>query len=357
MTSSITAGHENPYLIAPHLLWVMLDKVAAVAAIVLLSASMLSSPVTGDTGEGSAGNTDAPSAMTSWFNANETVASGYVGAPYYYRSDLHLKRPDGTDMTLKQMGWDGDAFYFPIDGGARVIRWIGSVGMMVDFMHNKAISRLGKGAHGRNIENGVIEDVETAGTLKGRPAPSPLRLTDLLERLEFTHGHNVLLLSGLVRLSPLTPKIRPYLGIGFGVAVPHVETWFVGEPPQKRTNEYQYAGPAFQILAGLELRVGRGSYYVEYKFIWSAIEAALTGGKSWSLKDLKSDWLPRWFIEPFSGLTEMPGDLWRQFTRWRTGAAPAEGTLETTLTSHQIVIGGGYVWPGPAPAVAGPARP
>jgi hypothetical protein len=351
MTSLFAAKNENAYLVTPRLLWAVLDKVAGCAAMVLLSAAVLSSSVTGDPEEVSVGNINLPPAAASQFEANETVVSGYVSAPYYHRSDLQLKRPDGTDLTLKKMAWDGDEFYFPIDGGARVIRWTGSTGVMIDFVHNKAISRLGKGAHGRKIKNGIVEDVETTGTLKGQPAPSPLHMTDLFRRLEFTHGNNALLLSGLVRLSPFTPKIRPYLGVGFGVAVPHVEAWFVGESPSKRTNEYQYTGPAFQILAGLELRIGRGSYYVEYKFIWSAIKAALTGGKSWSLKDLKSDWLPRWFIEPFSGLTEMPGDLWRQFTRWHTGAAPAQGTLETTLTSHQIVIGGGYVWPARAPAV------
>lgn len=355
MTSSITAKNESSsYLVTPHLLWATLDRAAAVASIVMLSATVLSSSMTGGPGEDSAGNIAVPPIASSWFNTNETVASGYVSAPYYDRSDLKLKRPNGTDLTLKKMGWNGDAFYFPIDGGARVIRWTGSMGVMIDFIHNKAVSRLGKGAHGRKIKNGIVEDVETTGTLKGQIAPSPLHMTDLFKRLEFTHGNNALLLSGLVRLSPLTPKIRPYFGIGIGVAVPHVETRFTGEPPENWTNEYQYTGPAFQILAGLELRIGRGSYYVEYKFVWSAIKAALTGGRSWSLKDLKSGWLPRWFIEPFSGLTEMPGDLWRQFTRWRTGAAPAEGTLETTLTSHQLVVGGGYVWPARAPAVAGP---
>lgn len=357
MISSLTARNENSYLVPPQSLWVMIDKMAAAGAIVMLSATILSSSVTGDQGEGSAGNVAIPSIASSWFNSKETVASGYLSAPYYHRSDLHLQRPNGTDLTLKNMSWDGDTFYFPIDGGARVIRWTGAMGVMVDFMHSKAIARLGKGAHGRKIRNGIVEDVETTGTLKGAPAPSPLHLTDLFDRLEFTHGHNVLYLSGLVRLPPIAPRIRPYFGVGFGAAVPHVETWFAGEPPEKRTNEYQYAGPAVQFLAGLELRIGRGSYYVEYKFVWSAIEAVLTGGKSWSLKDLKSDWLPRWFIEPFSGLTEMPGDMWRQFTRWRTGATPPEGTLETSLTSHNVVIGGGYVWPGASPASVGPPSP
>jgi len=291
------------------------------------------------------------------YGENETVASIYAGAPVYHRSDLHLERPDGTDMTFKDLGWDGDSFYFPIDGGARVIRWSGTFGGMIDFLHNKAITRLGKGAHGRKIKNGVVEDVETTGTLKGQPAPSPLHLTDLLERLEFTHGHNVLIPTALMRLVPLTPAVRPYLGVGIGVAVPHVEVRFAGERPKRWTSEYQYAGPAFQFLAGLELRIGRGSYYVEYKFIWAAIDAALTGGNSWSLKNLRSEWLPRWLIEPLAGLTEMPGDLWRQFTRWRSGEAPAEGSLETQLISHELVFGGGYVWPGAAAAPAAPAQP
>jgi hypothetical protein len=291
------------------------------------------------------------------YGQNETVASAYGGAPVYHRSDLHLERPDGTDMTFKRLGWDGDSFYFPTDGGARVIRWSGSFGAMIDFLHNKAITRLGKGAHGRKITNGVIEDADTIGTLKGQPAPSPLHLTDLLQRLEFTHGHNVLLPTALVRLSPLTPAIRPYLGIGFGISVPHVEVRFAGESSDRWTSEYQYAGPAFQFLAGIELRIGRGSYYLEYKFIWSAIDAALTGGNSWSLKDLHSDWLPRWLIEPLAGLTEMPGDLWRQFSRWRTGAAPTEGSLETHLVSHELVIGAGYVWPAAAPTPSEPVQP
>jgi hypothetical protein len=332
----------------------LLERIAAAAAILMLAAIVLApwleqtdQPRESETAATGAAGT----AAAAWPPAGkETVVSGYVGAPYYYRSDVALKRPDGTDLMLKRLGWDGDALYFPIDGGARVIRWSGSVGVMVDFLHNKAISRLGKGAHGRKIENGVIEDVETAGTLKGQPAPSPLHLTDLFDRLEFTHGHNVLLLTGLARLAPITPRVRPYFGIGAGVAVPHVEVWFAGEDAKSRTHEYQYAGPAAQAVAGLELRIGRGSFYVEYKFIWASISGVLTGGRSWSLKDLKSPWLPRWLIEPFVGLTEMPGDLWRQFARWRSGEAPKEGTFATSLSAHQVVVGAGYVWPGAAPA-------
>jgi lipid A oxidase len=357
MTSSITAANRSPYAATPHSISAALERLAALGTIFLLCATMASSWIGQDGGTPKSSIADQQSASQSLHAGNETVASGYVGAPYYYRSDLHLNRPNGTDMTLRRLGWDGDAFYFPIDGGARVIRWSGALGVMVDFLHNKAITRLGKGTHGRKIENGVVEDVETTGTLEGKPAPSPLHLTDLLDRLEFTHGHNVLLLTGLARMAPLTLNIRPYLGFGFGAAVPHVEVRFTGESSENWTNEYQYAGPAFQILAVLELRLGRASYFVECKFFWSSISAALTNGKSWSLKDLHSSWLPRWFVEPFSGLSEMPGDLWHQFTRWWNGEAPLEGNFTTHLAAHEIVVGAGYVWPGAVPANAGPTHP
>ena len=333
-----------------------LDWIAAVAAIFMLVAVVLA-PWLAQTGQPRKSETAAAGATDGTAAAGppagtETVVSGYVGAPYYYRSNIEIKRPDGTDLELKRLGWDGDALYFPIDGGLRAVRWSGATGLMVDFLHNKAIARLGKGAHGRKITNGVVEDVETAGTLKGQPAPSPLRLTDLFDRLEFTHGHNVLLLTGLARLAPLTPHVRPYLGLGAGVAVPHVEVWFKGEDSKGKTNEYQYAGPAAQAVAGLELRIGRGSFFVEYKFVWASLNGALTGDHSWSLKDLGTRaLLPRWLLEPFSGLMEMPGDLRRQLARWWSGAADKDdGSFTTSLAAHQVVVGAGYVWPGTAPA-------
>ena len=150
---------------------------------------------------------------------------------------------------------------------------------MVDFLHNKAVARLGVGAHGRKKANGLIDEVETTGLLQGHPAPARLKLTDLFERLEFTHGHNVLLYNGLMRLGGLGWRgIRPYAGIGAGIAVPHVEVIFTGEKEKPWTNEYQFAGPAAQAVAGLEFRTGRVSYFLEYKLSWASISAAITGG-------------------------------------------------------------------------------
>lgn len=253
------------------------------------------------------------------------LIAGYAGAPFYYRSDVHLTRPDGTDTVLKRLGWDGDALYFPIDGGIRSVEWWGGAGLMVDFLHNKAIARLGKGAHGRKLAHPVIEEVDAAGTIAGQPAPPRVKLTDVLERFEFTHGHNVLLFTPLVRVGSLTPRIRPYFGLGAGFALPHVEVWPAGAGREQRTNEYQLAGPAAQAVAGLEFRTGKLSYFIEYKFTYAWISGALTGDQSWLNFNI-------------------PGDLWRQLGRWWRGEAPRYGHFSTRLGAHQMVAGAGYWW-------------
>ena len=264
------------------------------------------------------------------FAGREILLAFYAGLPFYYRSDVHLQQPGGTDVTLKRLGWDGDPFYFPIDGGIRSVEWWGSTGVMVDFLHNKAIARLGRGSHGRKISNPVIESVETSGRIAGKPAPSPLKLTDMFERFEFTHGHNMLFFTPLLRLAPLSPTVRPYVGVGGGIAVPHVEVWSPNTERDDRTNEYQFGGPAVQGVAGLELRLGRASYFVEYKFSFAWISGALTGEHSWLNFN-------------------MPGDLWRQTKRWWRGEEPRYGRFSTTLGAHQVVFGGGYwVRPGRA---------
>ncbi len=263
----------------------------------------------------------------------EILLAGYAGWPIYYRSNVQLNRNDEkTDVELKRLGWDGDALYFPIDGGIRSVEWWGPFGFMIDFLHNKAIARLGKGAHGRKLSHPVIEEVEASGTIKGKPAPERIKLTEIFERFEFTHGHNMLFFTPMLRPGTWTPRLRPYLGVGGGFALPHVEVWRPGEDREDRTSEYQYGGPAAQLVAGLELRSGNFSYFFEYKFSWASIKGAITGDESW-----KNFW--------------MPGDLWRQFNRWWRGEEPKFGRFSTRLSAHQLLGGAGYWWrPGRTPA-------
>ncbi len=259
---------------------------------------------------------------------NERFFAFYISQPFYDRSDVHFVRSDETDVVFKQMGWDGDALMPPIDGGVRVVKWRQNFGFMIDFLHNKAVSRLGKGAHGREISNPVIETVEATGRIAGAPAPPKVKLTDFFERFEFTHGHNVLIATPLVRFAEIVKGVRPYAGIGAGVALPHVEVWYPGQDRDGRTNEYQFAGPAGQFVAGLEYRRGGASYFVEYKYSFAWIRGTLTGDQSWKNFNL-------------------PGDLLRQFRRWWTGEGTVSGHFETTLSAHQTAVGGGFWWPRP----------
>lgn len=315
------------------------EKAASLAAIAALAAVMLdpaelamAPPGAPAAPEARIGEGAAPAAVP---RGREILLAGYVSQPLYQRSDVHMTRRDGTDVTLKALGWDGDALRFPIDGGVRSMEWWGSVGVMVDFLHNKAVARLGKGAHGRKLEHPVIEDVDAEGTLAGAPIAPRVKLTDVFERLEFTHGHNVLIFTGLLRPVALTPRLRPYLGVGLGFALPHVEVWFPGGAREDRTSEYQFAGPAAQAVAGLEIRTGKVSYFLEYKASWAHIATALTGDESWMNFD-------------------MPGDLLRQLGRWWRGEAPRLGRLETTLTAHQAAFGAGYWWQLRRPAPTSP---
>jgi hypothetical protein len=304
------------------------DKIASVAAAVILCAMAVSAGLSqastpDDEAASEPGGASLHATEQAGSRGAETLIAGYIAQPLYDRSDVHLTRPDDTDLTLKGLGWDGDALRFPIDGGVRAVTGSQSVAFMVDFLHNKAVSRLGKGAHGRKLAHPVIEDADTVGTLKGEPAPQRVKLTDVFDRLEFTHGHNVLLFTPILRLASITPRIRPYIGIGAGFALPHVEVWFPGESRDRRTSEYQYAGPAAQVLAGFEIRTGKMSYFVEYKFTYARISAALTGDESWRNFD-------------------MPGDLLRQVGRWWRGEEPKFGRISTTLAAHQIAVGAGY---------------
>jgi lipid A oxidase len=247
----------------------------------------------------------------------EFVVSAYMGAPYTYPSDVTVKTPGRHDFTAKDVEWIGEPFDNPIYYGARVIGWgSGATGAMLDFTHSKAVA-----------ERTQILDIE--GLLNGKPAEPGQKIKQVFQKLEASHGHNMLTLNGLLRLPSLfAARARPYVGVGAGVSLPHSEVHFAGD--KKRTYEYQYAGPAGQALVGLEFRVNRMSYFIEYKFTVAPYRIPLTEDNGYLL---------------FT-------DLWRQAKRWWNGEEPAAGWLTTTFASHQVIGGLGVrVTPMPPPVL------
>jgi hypothetical protein len=174
---------------------------------------------------------------------------------------------------------------------------------MIDFTHAKAIAN--------------ADDVATfTGTADGKPLPPKARIGDTFRHFEFSHGHNMVTLNGMMRLGGILPRISPYVGLGGGVSLPHTEIALRSE--NGRTYEYQYAGVVGQGLAGIEVRLGRASVFIEYKFSYAPYDVPLSG--------VANGWL-------------LVTDLWRQAKAWATGETPPRGTLQTRLATHHGIAG------------------
>jgi hypothetical protein len=293
-----------------------LPRLEALAAITLLSASVAAailqqSKVDEEAGAAVRAGSRIEDALRT-APATTTIAA-YGGVPYTYPSDVVIQRPGVHDLTLEKVGWDGKPFKSPIYYGVRVARGSDAspLGGMIDFTHSKAISRFD-------------ETVRLRGTLYGEKAPETARIGALFRHLEFSHGHNMLTLNALFRLPRIAARLVPYVGLGAGASFPHTEIAF--HKDDARTYEYQYTGPVGQALAGVEIRIGRQSYFVEYKFTLAAYTAPLTGEDG--------------------GLAI--ADVWRQLGRWLSGAAPAHGFARARLVSHQLIAGLGVRLGAPA---------
>jgi lipid A oxidase len=184
--------------------------------------------------------------------AAETQISVFGGANWNFSSDVKVSGTGTAADGTQSIDWDGGSFELPPYWGVRGTYWLSSApnwGIAIDYAHQKAIADLG-GAAGNSFE-----------------------------RLEFTDGNNVLLIELLYRLNPLMRgTLVPYVGVGVGVTIPHVEVTPVNG---SKTYEYQLAGAAAQIMAGLEYKLtDKWSLFTEAKLSYTHIDADLTGGGS-----------------------------------------------------------------------------
>ena len=295
--------------------WECASAVAAAASLLAVAWLALVAPLNKDAGPGHVEHEDQRAAQIARreaiaeevrYSGGETLSAAYGGAQYTYPSDVRLVRP-GSDFTIHDLPWEGRPFEHPIYYGVRVQHWLpaSSFGGMVDFTHSKVYSPM-------------EEKARFSGSKDGKPLPGVATVEDVFHKLEFTHGHNMLTLNGLWRLPFSGAFLSPYVGAGFGVSLPHTEVQLNHETD--RTYEYQYTGPAFQLLIGVEFRIPRLSYFVEYKWTTASYRAPLHHRDGKTL---------------FS-------DLANQFARWRSGKEPSGGWATTRLTSHQVISGMGF---------------
>ena len=199
--------------------------------------------------------------------------SVYGGIAYTLDSDVKLEEPGDTRLTFHHVSWDDDSFEEPQYFGLRLTYWLGHQspwGLAVDFAHAKMIAELD-------------EEVLVTGRRGGDFANAREVLGDSFVKLEFSHGHNLLTANLLYRwLAPNRPawlgRIQPYVGLGAGVAIPHVEV-LVGSP--LATTGYQVGGPVAQGLAGLNINLMKHlSVFTEFRLSYAHIDVDLRGGGS-----------------------------------------------------------------------------
>ena len=192
----------------------------------------------------------------------------YGGPAYTMASPLSFSQAGGTDLRFESIAWEGQPFKPPPYYGLRGIVWPanGQQGLMLDFTHIKA----------KAVKDASVEQ---SGMRDGQPVVPQEPLSATFNKLEFTHGYNILTLNLVRRRAPTVAKLVAYAGAGGGVAIPHVEVGRTGWPAKTRTSEYQLAGPAVQILGGVEWRFSpHVSLFMEYKLSCSAISGAVKGG-------------------------------------------------------------------------------
>lgn len=232
------------------------------AAILPLPAPILSAP-SSDPGRATA--TSTPPLITS--PPGEVLLGGYSGIPYIYDSDGRMVRGTDTRFTMHGIRWNNEPFINPIYYGVRGAVWSAVVpfGAMIDFTHAKA--------------RGEMEhEVKVEGQRDGKDLPPRAKIKELFNKFEFSHGHNLLTLNALYRPALGSVRLRPYVGMGAGVALPHVE--ISGTHEAGRTYVYEVAGPALQVLAGLELRLAGSSLFVEYKLTFADMSPEIIHGKT-----------------------------------------------------------------------------
>ena len=304
----VRSGRPQSWGASPARPW--LEGLSAAIGVAALAAAIAVAMVGGEARDEHGASVDAAGAASASSSTvgggASTVIGGYGGTTYTYPSEVRITKPGAIDMSVRDFGWIGLPFKSPIYYGVRVQRWgaSGTVGSMIDFTHAKAIAN--------------ANDVASmSGTRDGATVPAKARVGDVFKHLEFSHGHNMLTLNGLFRWPALGAKIRPYAGIGGGISLPHTEIGF-RSAENKRTYEYQLAGLVGQVLAGIEIDLGRSALFIEYKFSYAPYDVPLSE-------------------EPRGDL--LFTDLWRQFRAWTSGNPPPGGRLATTLATHHGIGG------------------
>lgn len=200
----------------------------------------------------------------------ETSFSFYLGNAETIEGEVELEIGDGTDLDFDDVEWLDESFDNPLYYGFRLTHFFErrpEWGVALDFFHAKVYADEDDVVHVRGRRGGVSVDRFE-------------RIGDTFGELNLSHGLNFLTLNAVRRWEldgngRLLSRLRPYVGAGAGVAIPHVEVEIGGE----EVSEYQIGGLAFQAFAGADFRLSeRWSFFGEYKFSFADLDLDVPGG-------------------------------------------------------------------------------
>jgi lipid A oxidase len=195
--------------------------------------------------------------------------SAYLGTSSTLDGKVELRQPGDTSLTFHDVSWYDESWVNPKYYGFRLSYWNRNAprwGFVVDFTHAKMYAELDA-------------TVRVTGSREGEPVDGEELLGDTFDSLSISHGHNTLTINGFHRWISAggARRLRPYVGFGIGIAVPHVEV----EIGDSLTEEYQFAGPTLQGLGGVDFRIWNGlSVFAEYRLNYARLDTDLTGGGS-----------------------------------------------------------------------------
>ncbi|MEZ4416445.1 MAG: hypothetical protein R3E10_11930 [Gemmatimonadota bacterium] len=198
----------------------------------------------------------APVALSAQGAGPRVEIHAYGGRSWTQPSDLVLSSGPRR-IELRDVAWREEPFQQPLYWGARLLLWLpgGAWGALVDFTHAKLTAT-------------ASQPVRTVVRGEGAPLDLVQPLGETIERFRMTHGYNIVTLGGLGRFGN-GRRVSPYVGLGGGVVIPHVEALIQGAA----TSRYQWGGFAARATAGLGIGVvGRLRLFCDYGVVLARSE-------------------------------------------------------------------------------------
>ena len=180
----------------------------------------------------------------------EWTLAAYFGGAHTAQASLQLQAPHAsTNLSIQPVSYQTKPFQSPLYYGYRAGYFFSPhFGLEGEFTHLKVYA-----------ETGPIAQI--SGTLQGVPISESAPLNSVVQRFNITHGVNLILANFVARKAfrQVASPARFLLSgrVGLGLTIPHAENEVLGI---SNLEHYQVGQPAWQLGAGLEVRLWRRLY-------------------------------------------------------------------------------------------------